>query len=109
MRGGPSCPARSLLPLADPRFAGGRTPDTSRALEHAFRGNCGAGEALQTHLGEQPLDLALLDLPRAEVLGRLGAAGDREAQAVLVVAPGVAGRHEAGQEGVAGADRRDRL
>src|SRR5215213_9266138 len=109
MRGGPSCPARSLLPLADPRFAGGRTPDLSSALEHAFRGNCGCCETLHADLGEQSLDLALLDLAGAEMLGRLGPARHREAQAVLVVAPRVAGGHEAGEEGVARPHRRDRL
>ena len=43
------------------------------------------------------------------MLGRLGAAGDREAQALLRRAAVVARRDEAGEEGVAGADRRDRL
>src|SRR5215204_409349 len=103
MRGGPSCPARSLLPLADPRFAGGRTPEISTGLDDAFRGNCGRRNRLQPDLGNHPLDLALLDLAGAEVLGRLGAARDREAQAVVVAAPAVAGGHEAGEEGVAGA------
>src|SRR5215211_4058986 len=109
MRDGPSCPGRSQLPFGDPRFDGGRKPDLSSGLERALRGNCGRSESLQAYLRQQPLDLALLELAGAEVLSRLGPAGNGEAQAVLVVATGVARGDEAGQEGVAGPDRRDRL
>ena len=47
--------------------------------------------------------------PGAEVLGRLGAAGDAEAQALRRRPAGVAGGDVAGQERVAGADRGDGL
>src|SRR3954464_13010226 len=102
MRGGLSCPGRSQLPFGDPRFDGGRKPDLSSGLESALRGNCGCSERLQPDLRQQPLDLTLLDLAGAEMLGRLGPACDGEAEAVLVVATGVARGDEAGQEGVAG-------
>ena len=58
---------------------------------------------------EQPLDLVAVDEAGAEVLGRLGPAGDAVGEALLRAAPLVAGGHVAGHEGVAGADRRDRL
>src|SRR3954471_15803049 len=58
-------------------------------------------EPLDRDLVEQPLDLALVQHTRAEVLHRLGAAGHREAQAVLRRAAAVARGDHAGEEGVA--------
>ena len=60
-------------------------------------------------LAEQALDLVAVDRAGAEVLGRLGPAGDAVGEAVLGRAALVAGGDVAGQEGVAGADRGDRL
>ena len=60
-------------------------------------------------LVEQPLDLAAVDGAGAEVLGRLGAAGDTVGETLLRLTAVVEPGHVAGQEGVAGADRRDRL
>ena len=40
-------------------------------------------ELARLHAGEQALDLGRIDAAGAEVLRRLGAAGDREAQALL--------------------------
>src|SRR5829696_1106898 len=102
---GPSCRGRSQLPLEDPRFAGGRTASVPTSSHRQGRGL----ELLYSHLRDQPLDLALLEHARPEVLGRLGPAGDRETEAVVHLARAVAGGHEAGEERVAGPDGRDRL
>src|ERR687896_1362314 len=69
----------------------------------------GGLEGLDAHLREEALDLALLQHAGPEVLRRLRPAGDREAQAVLRVAPAVACRDEAREQRVARADGRDRL
>src|SRR5829696_2595208 len=102
---GPSCRGRSQLPLEDPRFAGGRTASVPTSSDRQGRGL----ELLDSHLRDQPLDLALLEHARPEVLGRLGPAGDRETEAVVHLARAVTGGHEAGEERVAGPDGRDRL
>ena len=65
--------------------------------------------ALDLDLAEQALDLAGVDQARAEVLGRLRAAGDAVDQAVLGAQAVVAGGDEAGEERVARADGRARL
>ena len=58
---------------------------------------------------EQPADALAVDQPGAEVLGRLGAAGDPVGKALGGRPAGVAGGDEAGQERVARADRGARL
>src|SRR5918999_1688873 len=60
-----------------------------------------ARQLLHFNLREQALHLARLDHARAEVLRGLRAARDREAQAVLLGAPGVAAGQVAGEERVA--------
>ena len=81
-------------------------PLAASAADLGRRDRPGSRRARRSH---EPLDLPRIDHPRPEMLGRLGAAGDREAQAVLARAAGVARGHVARQEGVAGADRGDRL
>jgi hypothetical protein len=62
-------------------------------------------QQLDLDLGGEPVDLARIDHPGAEVLGRLGAAGDAEAQTVDIRATLVARRDIAGEEGVARPNR----
>src|SRR6201999_1419494 len=58
---------------------------------------------------EQTLDLIAVHGPRAEVLGRLRAAGDAVGKALLLAPPLVTRGDVAGDERVARADRGDRL
>ena len=77
------------------------SPAAARAPRSGDLG--GTGQALHLDLPHEPVDLARVDEARSEALGRLGAAGDAEAQALLGHRAGVAGRDEAGEERVAGA------
>src|SRR4051812_24798607 len=82
-----------------------RRPQSARLSAHLGR----QIEALDLDLGEQALDAARIDDPRAELLGRVRAARDPVAQALLGRLAGVARRDVAGEEGVARAHRGDRL
>src|SRR4051812_38014764 len=66
-------------------------------------------QALDRDLGQQPLNAAGVDDAGAELLGGVRAACDAVAQALLGRPPRVARGHVAGEEGVARADRGDRL
>jgi len=75
----------------------------------ALSGHLGRSlQPLHVDLPDQALDLARLDEARTEALGRLGAARHAEARHSSGADPYIA-RDEAGQEGVAGADRGDGL
>ena len=63
----------------------------------------------ELHLADQPAHLARVDQAGAEAPGGLRAAGHAEAQALLRRGAAVARGDVAGEEGVAGAARGDRL
>ena len=76
---------------------------------HAAHDLSAGSSTRSVSISAEPLDLARIDEPGAEALGRLGAAGDAEAPGTRPARAGVAGGHEAGEEGVAAADGRHRL
>src|SRR3954452_3835696 len=98
--------------------AAGPVPARTRGLANS--GYFSWGTRASGHLGRlrelahvdpahQLLDLPRVDEPGAEARGRLRTARDAEAQALAGRAPLVAGGDVAGQERVAGADRRHGL
>src|SRR5688500_12694113 len=66
-------------------------------------------QLVDLHPLQEPLDFPGVQCAGAEVLGRLGAAGDAIRQALARRGALVAGRDVTGQEHVARAHRRDRL
>src|ERR1700710_2549910 len=74
-------------------------------MERVWRSPHGRRRTLDLDLAEQPLDAIRVDQSSTQMLRGLRAARHAERQRLLDRAVLVAGGHETGQEGVAGADR----